>query len=89
MELSAPGTQTRIAVIDNRLHREIEESFCAGKDYPNTLYLDNTSPMRILVLLSYPPSGLNAVHIVIALNFFQTCSQRNIGSCRDGEFRDG
>ena len=28
------------------------------------------SPMRIIVLLSYPQSGVNALHIVIALTFF-------------------
>ena len=27
----------------------------------------NTAPMRIIVLLSYPQSGVNALHIVIAL----------------------
>ena len=26
--------------------------------------------MRIIVLLSYPQSGVNALHIVIALNYF-------------------
>ena len=43
-EYSAPGKQMRIAGIDNRFCREIEMSFCAGKVYPNTLYLDNTRP---------------------------------------------
>ena len=40
----APGTQTHIVDIDNRFCREIEKSFCAGKVYPNTFYLDNTRP---------------------------------------------
>ena len=43
-EYCSPGTQTRIADIDNRFCREIEESFSAGKIYPNTLFLDNTRP---------------------------------------------
>ena len=38
----APGTQTRIADIDNRFCQEIEKCFRAGKIYPNTLSLDNT-----------------------------------------------
>ena len=40
----AINAQTSIAGIDNRFCRDIEKSFCAGKVYPNTLYLDNTRP---------------------------------------------
>ena len=43
-EYCALGTQTLIADIDNRFCREIEKSFCAGKVYPNTLYLDKRRP---------------------------------------------
>ena len=61
-------TQTLIGGIDNRFCREIEKSFRADKVYPNTLYLDITGPpIRKIVLLSYPQSGVNALHIVIAL----------------------
>ena len=41
-EYSAPGTQMRTAGFDKCFCRESEKSFCAGKVYPNTLYLDNT-----------------------------------------------
>ena len=34
------------------------------------MFGQNTSPMRIIVLLSYPQLGLNVLHIVIALNYF-------------------
>ena len=38
----ALDTQTRIASIDSCFCREIEKSFCAGKVYLITSYLDNT-----------------------------------------------
>ena len=38
----APGSQLRIVDIDKRFCPEIQKSFCAGKVYPNTLYLDKT-----------------------------------------------
>ena len=63
-EYCASSTQTHIADIDNRFRQEIEKSFSAGKVYPNT------SPMRKIVLLSFPQSGVNALHIVIALDYF-------------------
>ena len=72
MEYCAPDTQTRFAGIDNCFCREIEKAFCAGNIYPNTLYLDNTRQQLIgeIKLLSYPQSGVNALHIVIPLVFF-------------------
>ena len=42
----APGTDMRIADLDNRSCREIEKFFCAGKVYPNPLYLVNIRPQR-------------------------------------------
>ena len=60
-EYCAHDTQTRIAGIDIRFCRKIEkftEQFVFGQ---------YTSPMRIIVLLSYPQSGVSALHIVIAL----------------------
>ena len=33
-----------------------------------------TSPMKTLSLLSYPQSGVNTLHIVIALNYFTLVS---------------
>ena len=41
-EYCAPGTQMPIADIDNGFCPEIQKSLCAGKIYPNALYLDNT-----------------------------------------------
>ena len=70
-EHCAPGTQTRIADIDNRFCRGIEKSFCAGKVLPeHFVFGQYTSPLRIIVLSSYPQSGVNALQIVIALNYF-------------------
>ena len=45
-----------------------------------------TSRMGLIVLLSYPQSG-----VILCSQFFHTCWKRIsiIGSCRDGEFRDG
>ena len=58
----------RIADIDNRFCREIEKSFCAGKSLPkHFVFGQYTSPMRLVTLLSYPQSGVSALHIVIAL----------------------
>ena len=35
--------------------------------------------MRILVLLSYPQSGVNALHVVVALNYFTlVCNEKSI-----------
>ena len=67
-EYCALDTQTRIAGIVNRFCREIEKSFSASKIYPNTFVFGQyTSPMRIIALLSYPQSGVLALHIVIVL----------------------
>ena len=41
-EWCAPGTQTSIADLDNRICRGMDMSFCADKLYLNTFYLDNT-----------------------------------------------
>ena len=34
------------------------------------MFGQDTSPMKITVQLSYPQTGVNALHIVIALNYF-------------------
>ena len=49
--------------------QEIEKSFLCRQSLPkHFVFGQNTSPMRIKVLLSYPQSGVNALHIVIALD---------------------
>ena len=45
-EYCTPATQTSNAGIDNRFCQQIEMSFCAGRVYQNTLYLDITRPQR-------------------------------------------
>ena len=68
MECCELHTQTRIADIDNRFCREIEKVFLCRQSLPKHFgFGQYTSPMRKIVLLSYPQSGLNALHIIIAL----------------------
>ena len=45
-DFCAPGTQTRIVDIDNRLCWVIEMSVCAGKACPNSFYLDKARPQK-------------------------------------------
>ena len=45
------------------------------------------SPMRIVVLLSYPQSGVNALHFIIALKIVTFVGNKKIYSCRDVWFR--
>ena len=64
-EYCSPGTRTRIADIDNRFCRENEKSFFCRQTSPeNFVFGQHTSPMRIIVLLSYPQSGVKVLHIL-------------------------
>ena len=76
-EYCAPGTQTRVADIDNLFCREIEKSFCAGIVYANTIAI--AIPTII---------GECSTHRKCS-QIFHTCLQANIGSCGDGDFHDG
>ena len=69
-EYCAPCTQTRIADIDNRFCRVIEKSLCRQSLPEHFVFGQYTSPMIIIVLMSYPQSMVNALHIVIAINYF-------------------
>ena len=82
-EYCAPGTQTRIADLDNRSCREVEKSFCAGKVYRTlciwTIHVPNENNSAIVI-----PTirGECATH----RSFSQkrhTCEQQIIDSCRD------
>ena len=69
-EFCAPGTQTRIADIDSCFCREFEKFFVHANFIRTHCIWKYTSPKKIRVLLSFPQSGVNALHIVIAVNFF-------------------
>ena len=82
-EYLAPGTQTRIADIDNRFCREVEKSVCADKVYPNTLHLDNTRPNEnINAIVIATIWGERATHCNCSQKC-HTCKQQKIDSCRD------
>ena len=79
-EYCAPGTQTRIADFENRFCREIEKSifFCRQSLPKHFVFGQYTSPMRIIVLLSYTQSGVNALHIVNALKSVTLVGQKKL-----------
>ena len=88
-EYCAPGIQTHIADIHNRFCQEIEKCFCAGKVYPNTLYLENTRRNEInCANVITTITGEGTTHCNCS-RIFHTFLQRNIGSGRDGEIHDG
>ena len=85
----ALGTQAHIADIDNRFCQEIEKFFVQEK-FTRTLCISTT----------HVPNKSNSAMVISTMRgectthcncsqLFQTCLQRNIGSCRDGEFQDG
>ena len=81
--------QTRNANNDNRSCREIEKSFCAGKANPNICFRTKHVRNEINVASVIPTiRGEDATHRNCS-QFFHTCLQRNIGSARNSEFRDG
>ena len=58
----------RNADIDNRFCRDIEKFLLRRQSLAkHFVFGQNTPPMRIILLLSYRQSGVNALHIVIAL----------------------
>ena len=89
IENCAPGTRTRIADIDNRFCREIGKSFSAGKVYPNiciwTIHVPNENNSAIVI----PTIRGECITHLNCSQLFHTCLQRNIGSCRGGEFHHG
>ena len=85
----APGTQTHIADFDKRFCQEIVKSFCAGKVYPNILYLDKTRPNENNSAFVIRTIKGECTTLCNCSQLIHTCLQRNIGSCRDGEFHDG
>ena len=70
-----PGTQTRIADVDNRFCREIEKSFCAGKFNPITVFSDNIRPQWELSIV-IPTVRVEWATDRICSQLFHTCLQR-------------
>ena len=60
-EYCAPGTQTLITASAERLKSLFEQA-----KFTRTLM----SPLRLIVLISYPQSGVNVLHIVNTLSYF-------------------
>ena len=52
------------------LPRDWKVFLCTQSLTKHFVIRQHTSPMRIIVLMSYPQSGVKALHIVIALHFF-------------------
>ena len=89
-EYCAPDTQTRIAVIDNRFFREIEKCFFLHAKFTRTLciwtkHVPNWNNSAIVI----PTTRGECASHCICSQLFNTCLQRNICSCRDGEFHNG
>ena len=87
-ELCAPGTQARIVDLDNRFFEMLKCLFVLAK-FAQTLFIwTKHDPKKVSNAIVIPTIRGGCTRRRYCSELFHTCLQRNIGSCRNGGFRD-